>query len=540
MNSSKKRYKVAVVGAGIAGLTCAQTLVDYGLDREDILVLEARDRVGGRVLTQETCGAAFDHGAAWIHGTLQNPLAIALERRGVVLQQVSPRNPWMIPACMGVAVFSHGRRLDEKKRREMLTVFQGLMDKVEELVDEPCDKPQSLAEALMCVAASMPDNLQEDERTLLEANALLIEAWNGGSIRDLEAMYFFSDDEDEDEDDGSDGKGGEHSESDEDHDFDEADFTSAATTLSIAEESENWGDFPGPHCLPVGGMQQLLRVVASDEILADVKTGAVVTRVLREDAGASTGAQVTIECADQQVYHAERVVMTLPLGVLQSNTVTFSPPLPEQKVEAISRLRMGAYKKVILRYAEPFWPADSPFILMARSNESPIRTKSFEGVALRKLLDSEDTNRSEHIPDLGPILLFDNYLNLKGLPVLEAVCVAEQGFLLTRFTDEVVVRAVTQYVRANFPDATDPVESHVTRWEEDPFSRGAYSFFALGARDTDVLTVAEPVDSTIYFAGECFDLDYQGSVNAAHNSGLRAAATIRDDQLGMHDDVKYR
>src|SRR5690554_6205713 len=149
MSSSKKRYKVAVVGAGVAGLTCAQTLVDYGLDREDILVLEARDRVGGRVsectwtlstfmsfvnsffglvhshrtssvnvneyihiyicaqvLTKEACGATLDHGAAWIHGTQQNPLAISLERRGVVLQQVSPRNPWMIPAYMGVAVFS--------------------------------------------------------------------------------------------------------------------------------------------------------------------------------------------------------------------------------------------------------------------------------------------------------------------------------------------------------------------------------------------------------------------------------------------------
>lgn len=80
----------------------------------------------------------------------------------------------------------------------------------------------------------------------------------------------------------------------------------------------------------------------------------------------------------------------------------------------------------------------------------------------------------------------------QGLPVLEAVCVAEQGFLLTRFTDAEVVRAVTQYVRANFPDAPDPVDSFVTRWEEDPFSRGAYSFFSLGAHDTDVSTVKLP------------------------------------------------
>lgn len=52
--------------------------------------------------------------------------------------------------------------------------------------------------------------------------------------------------------------------------------------------------------------------------------------------------------------------------------------------------------------------------------------------------------------------------------------------------------------------------------------------------------LGQPVDSTIYFAGEAVDYEYLGSLNAAHNSGLRAAATIRDDQLAMHDDEKYR
>lgn len=64
--------RVIVVGAGVAGLACASLLQQAGVD---VAVVEARDRLGGRIWTGEVAGAAVDLGASWIHGPLGNPLA---------------------------------------------------------------------------------------------------------------------------------------------------------------------------------------------------------------------------------------------------------------------------------------------------------------------------------------------------------------------------------------------------------------------------------------------------------------------------------
>jgi polyamine oxidase len=61
-----------VVGAGIAGLAADRRLADEGVE---VTVLEARDRVGGRIRTDRSLGVAIDLGAAWIHGTEDNPIA---------------------------------------------------------------------------------------------------------------------------------------------------------------------------------------------------------------------------------------------------------------------------------------------------------------------------------------------------------------------------------------------------------------------------------------------------------------------------------
>ncbi|MFN8023962.1 MAG: FAD-dependent oxidoreductase [Acidimicrobiales bacterium] len=73
---------VIVVGAGMAGLSAARRLADEGLD---VLVLEARDRIGGRTHTVELGGVAFDAGAAWVQQFPRNPLARLAESLGLAL-----------------------------------------------------------------------------------------------------------------------------------------------------------------------------------------------------------------------------------------------------------------------------------------------------------------------------------------------------------------------------------------------------------------------------------------------------------------------
>ncbi len=70
---------VVVVGAGAAGLAAA---VDLRLAGIEVTVLEARDRIGGRVWTDGTMGFAVDLGASWIHGVRDNPLTGYADRVG--------------------------------------------------------------------------------------------------------------------------------------------------------------------------------------------------------------------------------------------------------------------------------------------------------------------------------------------------------------------------------------------------------------------------------------------------------------------------
>ena len=73
---------VVVVGAGVAGLGAARDLVAAG---RPVVVLEARDRIGGRVWSVDMGDAVVDLGGAWLHGLRDNPLTRITESLGIEL-----------------------------------------------------------------------------------------------------------------------------------------------------------------------------------------------------------------------------------------------------------------------------------------------------------------------------------------------------------------------------------------------------------------------------------------------------------------------
>jgi monoamine oxidase len=80
MPVSDTSCEVIVIGAGIAGLTAAR---DLGVDGPDVIVLEARDRIGGRIWTSPALGVPADLGASWIHGYENNPIARLARRHSI-------------------------------------------------------------------------------------------------------------------------------------------------------------------------------------------------------------------------------------------------------------------------------------------------------------------------------------------------------------------------------------------------------------------------------------------------------------------------
>ena len=203
---------------------------------------------------------------------------------------------------------------------------------------------------------------------------------------------------------------------------------------------------------------------------------------------------------DAEVFAADAVIVTLPLGVLQTGDVAFEPPLPAEKVDAIGRLKMGDLAKLVLRFERPFWPPDQYVFgyLSDRVDDNP--------TLLINLW------KSHHVPALTLITGGALARRIEQLSDAEAMAYARR-VLTDMFGDAV-------------PGAT---AMERTQWSQDPFARGSYSHIAVGATPADIDTLAEPLAGRVLFAGEATYRHHWASAHGAYVSGLREAARLLND-----------
>lgn len=94
-------YDIAVIGAGAAGLAAGLRLQGSG---SSVIVLEARDRIGGRAFTDtSTLGLPFDCGAHWLHAAAQNPFTKIANRLGATYNDQTSWDDWALYAGGGLA-----------------------------------------------------------------------------------------------------------------------------------------------------------------------------------------------------------------------------------------------------------------------------------------------------------------------------------------------------------------------------------------------------------------------------------------------------
>src|SRR5215469_847497 len=79
---------VAIIGAGAAGIGATRRLAETG--RVSVMVLEARERVGGRVHTIAPAGFPLDRGAEWLHSADRNPLSPIAQQLGFSVHRRPP------------------------------------------------------------------------------------------------------------------------------------------------------------------------------------------------------------------------------------------------------------------------------------------------------------------------------------------------------------------------------------------------------------------------------------------------------------------
>ena len=105
--------RVVVIGAGIAGLTIANALTHGGIE---CVVVEARDRIGGRLHTVSLAGSPVDLGGSWIHTPIGNPMRAFADQAGVRCRSANP-----LPELAGFDC-GEGRRLSAAEVGESLSM----------------------------------------------------------------------------------------------------------------------------------------------------------------------------------------------------------------------------------------------------------------------------------------------------------------------------------------------------------------------------------------------------------------------------------
>ena len=418
-----------IVGAGAAGLAAAREL---GAAQRKVIVLEARDRIGGRINTH------FDQwpielGAEFVHGRPPETFAIA-KRANLKLQSI-PNRHWH---------FHNG----------VLTKSAEFWSKVEDVTED------------------MSHYIGPDQNFA----AFLDRYEHVEEIRSIATLYI------------------------------EGFHAAHADRISV------------------DGLNKTNEAASEidDDQQFRVENGYIrVAQALRDEA-VSSGAlfhfnavveevkwkrnQVEVVTTASQRFTARRLLVTLPLSLIQTGQVRFDPPLDEQQRVA-SKLAMGQVVKVMLRFHEPFW---------------------------EELTMPGDDERREELKDLtfvhAPAELLPTWWTQFPVrtPLLAGWAGGTRAEELSFESDDAVLDHAFEALRHIFGVSKASLEDgladfYTHNWQKDSFAAGAYSYIPVGGVDAQA-QLARPVDETIFFAGEATNTEgHHGTVHGALATGFRAA-----------------
>ena len=215
-----------------------------------------------------------------------------------------------------------------------------------------------------------------------------------------------------------------------------------------------------------------------------------------------SGEMITVTDQLGRPYLADRVVVTVPLKILQDGDITFNPPLPSTKTDAFQKIGMGAGMKVHLKFSNPFWEDlhGSNFGTLIGSSQLPevyvsSRERGGEAILTANIMGE----RAEQFAAMGSSAV--------------SVMLSELDNVFT-----VANIASQSWVQG---------ESHITDWSKEPFIRGAYSYPIVGGGLVFRKELAAPVSDSIFFAGEATNINgHSGTVHGAIESGVRVAEEL--------------
>jgi hypothetical protein len=356
----------------------------------DFLVLEARDRIGGRVWSRDHGSHTFDMGAAWIHGSTNNPLNQYLNYDEMI--PVSQSNPWIHTG--NARILYQG--VSDETRQQMVMSWNRA---AKEIAEMECE---TIAEAIKQL--KYPNSIACNITSFL----YLLEVWCGTCVSSMPPSFL----------------------------------------RNIECDDSLFGDYAGSHCLFKKGTKSLITSIV-DQSKQDLEDRILFEQVVTDILYDRDDGLIEIRTATGESYLCEKLVITTPPGPLQN--INFVPPLSASRKCALSKVKMGSYKKVQVEFDHVFWDADAAMIL----TNMDVYKKGY----------SECKNEGDKTEGFGcnpasgviPHILWNNYACMKGAPILEAVCPANVGWQLTSKSDEDIADAVLEHLRGMYPWMPDPI-----------------------------------------------------------------------------------
>ena len=204
---------------------------------------------------------------------------------------------------------------------------------------------------------------------------------------------------------------------------------------------------------------------------------------------------ITIETSKGN-FKADKVLITVPLGVLKNNMIKFNPELPKETQEAIDNLQMGSVNKFLLQWERPFWDNKAQYIGYTTDEKGK----------------------------------FNYFLNLNTFTDSNALMTFAFGDYSkqteTMSNSEIISEIMIHLKSIYGKDIPNPTSMLRTKWSSNIYSYGSYSFATNGTLSDDFEVFEEPINNKIFFAGEHTTLDYRGTVHGAYLSGIREAKKI--------------
>lgn len=340
--SEKNKFNVIIVGAGVAGLSAGYHLFKNGLT--DFLILEARKRIGGRIVSIQMGNEKVELGARWIHGVLGNPIYELAMMNGLVDIMQTPKPHRMVAATEG------GKQVPFNILQETCEAYLCFLKRCEEYFISQYSPPEGID--------SVGDHIK------LEIS-LFLDKISDAKERRLRQLIF-------------------------DCLLKRETCISGCDSMSEVDliELGSYTELQGGNItLPHGysSILEPLQVFPKEQLLVDhpvtkmrwkrnktkkdndgnesddsdqtvIEDDVASRNSSRESSCEKTlGYSVAVTCLNGKTFYANHVICTIPLGVLkESYQSLFDPPLPDYKTEAINRLLFGTVDKILLEYDRPF------------------------------------------------------------------------------------------------------------------------------------------------------------------------------------------